>query len=130
MGSVVATVGAFCWPWAFGCQRPTTTANCAVIVASPLGYQRLPRVGDAVVQMETAPDPMPGQFILKYQAAPVREIVMLGRKLPGKRKRLGKTKRAQKILAGDADASFGRTAEASGKPNVKPPSATKAWPVI
>jgi len=25
---------AFCWPWAFRYQRPTTTANCAVIVAT------------------------------------------------------------------------------------------------
>ena len=24
-----ATVSAFCWPWAFGDQLPTTTANCA-----------------------------------------------------------------------------------------------------
>jgi hypothetical protein len=32
--ALVATVSAFCWPWALGCELPTTTANCAVIVAT------------------------------------------------------------------------------------------------
>jgi predicted RNase H-like HicB family nuclease len=38
--AVVATVSAFCWPWAFRYQRPTTTANCAVIVATTTGISR------------------------------------------------------------------------------------------
>jgi len=34
--SSVAMVSAFCWPWALS-QTSTTTANCAVIVATPTG---------------------------------------------------------------------------------------------
>jgi hypothetical protein len=30
--ALVATVSAFCWPWAFRCELPTTTADSAVIV--------------------------------------------------------------------------------------------------
>ena len=32
--ALVATVSAFCWPWVLGCELPTTTADCAVIVAT------------------------------------------------------------------------------------------------
>jgi hypothetical protein len=34
---LVATVSASCWPWVFRRQLSTTTANCAVIVATHAG---------------------------------------------------------------------------------------------
>jgi hypothetical protein len=38
--ALVATVSAFCWPWAFRYELPTTTANCAVMVATNVGISR------------------------------------------------------------------------------------------
>ena len=42
---LVATVSAFCWPWAFRRELPTTTANYAVIVATHAGISRAKALG-------------------------------------------------------------------------------------
>jgi hypothetical protein len=36
---LVATVSAFCWPWAFVANYPRPPQNGAVIVATTAGYQ-------------------------------------------------------------------------------------------
>ena len=38
--ALVATVSAFCWPWAFRYPLPTTTADSAVIMATTTGISR------------------------------------------------------------------------------------------